>query len=295
MKPNDQPTYVHQKSNHPPSILRNIPKSVNRRLSNNSSNEEVFKAAIPPYQEALRKSGYNFELTYNPCEPSQEKRRQRTRPVTWFNPPWSENIQTNVGGKFLKLIDKHFPKYHPLRKILNRSTVKVSYKCMPNIRQQISRHNQCVKKAEEVQTQPGCNCRNSENCPMDGQCQVDHVVYGATVIDSSANKSTYTGLTRGTFKKRWYKHNSDFNSEKYQHSTTLSTHIWDLKSAGQDYQISWKVIDRGAEYNPVTRRCRLCLKEKYHILFNSTCASLNSRSEMFSTCRHRKRLLLENT
>ena len=178
----------------------------------------------------------------------------------------------------MKLIDKHFPNYHPLRKIVNRSTVKVSYKCMPNIRQQISRHNQCVKKAEEVPTQPGCNCRNSENCPMDGQCQVDHLVYGATVIDSSANKNTYTGLTRGTFKKR-----CDFNSEKYQHSTTISTHIWDLKSAGQDYQISWKVIDRGTEYNPTTRKCRLCLKEKYHILFNCTCTSLNSRSEMLST------------
>ena len=116
-----------------------------------------------------------------------------------------------------------------------------------------------------------------------------------TVIDSSANKSTYTGLTRNTFKKRWYKHNSDFNNEENKHSTTLSTCIWDLKSSGQDYQISWKVIDRGAEFNPATRKCRLCLKEKYHILFNSACASLNSRSEMFATCRHRKRLLLENT
>ena len=82
MKPNDQPRYVHQKSNHPPSILKNIPKSVNKRLSSISANEEVFKAAIPPFQESLHQSGYNFELKYTQCEPSQEKRRQRTRPVT---------------------------------------------------------------------------------------------------------------------------------------------------------------------------------------------------------------------
>ena len=32
-KPNNIPLYVHSKSNHPPSILRNIPASINKRLS----------------------------------------------------------------------------------------------------------------------------------------------------------------------------------------------------------------------------------------------------------------------
>ena len=164
-----------------------------------------------------------------------------------------------------------------------------------NIKQQISRHNQNVKHAEQEPNEPGCNCRNREDCPLSGKCQVDHVVYGATVIDNNANSSTYTGLTRNTFKKRWYKHTSDFNTEKNKHSTTLSTHIWDLKDSGENYQITWKILDKARESNPTTRKCRLCLKEKYHILFNSASASLNSRTEMFSTCRHRKRLLLENT
>ena len=43
MNPNDFPLYVDTQSNHPPNILRNIPKSVNRRLCSISSNEEVFK------------------------------------------------------------------------------------------------------------------------------------------------------------------------------------------------------------------------------------------------------------
>ena len=50
IKPNDKPSYVHKDSNHPKSILRNIPLAVNRRLSSISANEEVFNAAIPPYQ-----------------------------------------------------------------------------------------------------------------------------------------------------------------------------------------------------------------------------------------------------
>ena len=71
-------------------------------------------------------------------------------------------------------------------------------------------------------------------------------------------------------------------------STTLSSYIWDLKDLDLNYDISWCVIDRGKPSNPVTRRCNLCIKEKFHIIFQPEGASLNKRSELFSTCRHRK-------
>ena len=61
-----QQYYVFNKSNHPPNIIKNIPESINRRLSNISSNETIFKKAIPPYQDALKKSGYNYKLEYKP-------------------------------------------------------------------------------------------------------------------------------------------------------------------------------------------------------------------------------------
>ena len=113
---------------------------------------------------------------------------------------------------------------------------------------------------------PGCNCRNGEACPMNGQCLTDHVIYGATVVDNLENtSSTYTGLTRDTFKKRWYKHRSDFKNENNKHSTTLSSHIWNLKGGGNDFEVNWRIIDRATEFNPSTKNCRLCLKEKYHI------------------------------
>ena len=47
MKPNNIPVYVNRNSNHPPSILRNIPESVNRRLSNISANEKIFEESAP--------------------------------------------------------------------------------------------------------------------------------------------------------------------------------------------------------------------------------------------------------
>ena len=48
-KLNHRPTYVHTQSNHPPSIIKNIPLSVNERLSRLSSSKEIFDAAAPQY------------------------------------------------------------------------------------------------------------------------------------------------------------------------------------------------------------------------------------------------------
>ena len=42
MKENNTILYVNKKSNHPPSTLKNIPESVNNRLTRNSKNENVF-------------------------------------------------------------------------------------------------------------------------------------------------------------------------------------------------------------------------------------------------------------
>ena len=51
-KPGNVPQYVHKLSNHPPSIIKNIPESVNRRLSSISSNEQVFNEE---YKELVEK------------------------------------------------------------------------------------------------------------------------------------------------------------------------------------------------------------------------------------------------
>ena len=62
MKPGTVLKYIHRDSDHPPSIIRAIPKGVNNRLS---SSEAIFNTAAPPYQEALRKAGCSHKLVYN--------------------------------------------------------------------------------------------------------------------------------------------------------------------------------------------------------------------------------------
>ena len=296
MKPNDTPTYVHQESNHPRGILKNIPLSVNKRLSSISSNEEVFDLAKHPYQEALAKSGYNFNLKFEAQVQTGNKPANRRRKITWFNPPFSSNVQTKIGEKFLNLIDKCFPLNYPLRKVINRNTVKVSYKCMPNMKQKISKHNHKVKKEEETQSHYGCNCTKVIGpCPLSGNCLVDSVIYKAEVLEDNHTKNTYTGLTSNTFKDRYYGHRSSFNVRNSDNSTTLSTHVWNLKDKNENYEIKWSIIDRAKSFNPTTRRCGLCTKEKFYIIFQPEGATLNKRSELYSTCRHRLRELLCNT
>ena len=128
-KPNDVPLYVHKSSNHPKSILKNIP-------------EKIFDSVAPLYQNALDKAGYDYTLKFNPEKSTTKKKsRCRKRNVLWFNPPYNSSVKTPVGKRFLKLVDKHFPKSNPLSKILNRKTIKVSYRTTSNLKQIISSHN----------------------------------------------------------------------------------------------------------------------------------------------------------
>ena len=91
---------------------------------------------------------------------------------------------------------------------------------------------------------------------------------------------------------RW---TSSFANRDHPNPTTLSTHVWDLKQSNRNFEISWSVIDRANDFDPVTRKCRLCLKEKFHIIFQPAGATLNQRSELYSTCRHRLRQTLANS
>ena len=270
-------------------------------LSIFSSDANSFNKAAPAYQKALDNSGYSYKLQYKPTarHPNSDTspgRRQRKRNITWFNPPYSSHVKTNIGKKFLNLIDKCFPPDHHLHKLLNRNTLKLSYSTMPNMKQIITSHNKSVinKKPPEV-SKPNCNCRNKSTCPLDGQCLTSGVIYQATVTRQDTQKTeTYIGLTENTFKIRYNAHTNSFRHSNKRNATTLSNHIWTLKDENISYNLKWKIIAKAKAYSTSTKVCNLCIKEKYYIICQPQLASLNHRSELFSVCKHRHKHLLCN-
>ena len=77
LKPGDRPKYVNAKSNLPPTILKNIPLAVNKRLSCISSDKEVFDNAAPLYQEELDRAGYSHKLEYQEEPPKGKRKRHK--------------------------------------------------------------------------------------------------------------------------------------------------------------------------------------------------------------------------
>ena len=146
---------------------------------------------------------------------------------------------TNVAKTFLSLIDKHFAKDKKLSKIFNRSTLKVSYSCLPNVKQTISNNNhrllQLHRMKESSQDSKLCNCRQKSSCLT--KC----VVYKATVTETTSNnQETYIGLTENEFKTRFNLHKSSFKLEHNRTSTTFSDHVWKLKKNYINFNITWR-------------------------------------------------------
>ena len=306
-KPNTELQYVHRESNHPPITTKNIPAGINRRLSSLSSDKASFDQAVPPYQKALDESGYHYTLQYEPPTTNRRKNRQRNN-IIWYNPPFSKNTSTNIGYKFLALIDKHFPKDHKLRKIFNRNTIKISYSCMNNAKQIIDNHNKQILKSytqandtatanpNTIQNKKTCNCRQKNTCPLEGNCLQSSVIYQATVTRNDNNTTeTYIGLTENDFKTRYRNHTASFRHSKHRNSTELSKHIWTLKDNNIEHYISWRILSSHSPYNSSSKRCNLCLKEKFLIICRPKLSTLNKRNELVSSCRHRNKALLRNS
>ena len=81
-------------------------------------------------------------------------------------------------------------------------------------------------------------------------------------------------------------HKTALQDKPIEGHTTLSTHLWKQVEAGWDPTLSWKVVESNIPiFNPVTKTCRLCLREKFNIVLNPHLATLNCRQEMFAHCR----------
>ena len=190
------------------------------------------------------------------------------------------------------MVEECFPPENTLSKIFNRRTVKVSYSTTPNMEQVIAGKNAKVlnDKINEIPSKK-CSCTKGKECLLENRCLEKGIIYQATVEKENKESKTYVGLTATDFKARYGVHKKSFEDPDYN-QTTLSKHIHDLKSKGIEHKVTWKILDRGTSYSPVSDVCHLCNKEAYYIIFEPHLAELNNRSELFSTCMHKKSNLL---
>ena len=290
-KPNNTLLYINSQSNHPPCIIKELPRMIEKRLSDLSRTANEFENHKKDYEKALKDNGHPHHLKYGP---PAAKKRSRTRNVTYFNPPYNCSVTTNIGKNFLALLAKHFPKSNRYHKLFNKNTVKISYSCSPNLANIISSHNKSVIAKKEAVATPACNCTKTA-CPLDGKCRTSAVIYKATVKTTDPAKTkSYVGCAETDFKTRFYNHKSSFNIETHRSKTTLSQYVWKLREENEDFQLKWSLETQSKPYRCGTRKCNLCIDEKFAIFNSKPEETLNKRTEIANKCRHRSKFKLKN-
>ena len=116
---------------------------------------------------------------------------------------------------------------------------------MPNMKSIISSHNKALSDHHQSQTQTSdkeCNCRKKDQCPLDGKCLTQNVVYQATVTTQTPSDS-YVGLATN-FKERYRNHTASFRHQSKRNETELSKHIWAHKDNNKRFTIKcskWRI------------------------------------------------------
>ena len=119
-----------------------------------------------------------------------------------------------------------------------------------------------------------CNCLNASECPLDGKCLEKDVLYQGVASSNIANykEKIYKGICATYFKSRYSTHKKAFANERYKNDTELSKELWKVRERHGTPKITWSILGKYSSYNPISKRCNLCLNEKLeiaiHISFN---------------------------
>ena len=132
-----------------------------------------------------------------------------------------------------------------------------------------------------------CNYANKKQCPLNGHCLTESIVYQAIITGNipGYKEKVYLGVSGTTFKVRYSNHKKSFTKNHQKNDTELSNEYWKVKKQNGIHRIKWRVLRKCKAYNQKKRRCILCLNEKYEITCYKGDNLLNKRTEIFGTCR----------
>ena len=139
--------------------------------------------------------------------------------------------------------------------------------------------------------------RKKDECPLNGQCLAQDIVYKYIASTSMNPDKTYLGMAEGDFKKIYKNiHTNSFRYKRYSKDTILSKYTWETKKEYNEMPTLNRLIVKSVpSYSNISKKCLLCLHEKLEIvIFEDQDHLLNKPSELISKCRHAYKYLLRN-
>ena len=133
------------------------------------------------------------------------------------------------------------------------------------------------------------------NCPMNGLCNLDNVVYQGIIYpkENVKDRKTYIGNSSTKGKSRYANHKFSFSNEHLKNKTALSKNFWSLKNEGLTPEIQWSILKKSNTPECFDSRCNLCLEENIQIMiYPDTKKVLNQRCELIARCKHRNEFKL---
>ena len=85
-------------------------------------------------------------------------------------------------------------------------------------------------------------------------------------------------------------HLNTYKDPNKKSNTEMAKEVHKIKNNGQRYSTSWKILDKSVSFKPGDTYCRLCVLEKYYILFKSAPTDVNKFR--LEKCRHKERCYL---
>ena len=156
------------------------------------------------------------------------------------------------------MLGNHFPSFNSFYKIFNCNTIKASYCCIQNLGNTTKLYNKKLICSNNQIILP-CNCRKKKKCPLEGKCQANDVVYKCIASATGFLNKVYLGTAQGEFKKWFYNHNVSFKNKSKKNDTA-----WMMPT------LKWQILKSVAPYSNITKKCRLCLQEKFKISHTQT-------------------------
>ena len=129
--------------------------------------------------------------------------------------------------------------------------------------------------------------------PLGNEYLTENIVYEATVTsDGQPNDEVkaYIGLCSTSFKVRLAVHKQHMNHKVHRTKCELANYVWNLKDAGINYSIKWKILKK-VRGRLVGGACRLCTTEQLFMV------EYPDKSKLLNTwfiekCRHRQKYSL---